>query len=139
MRTVAPTQKQYQDRTSVSLARSNNAIREPVSGDRRDLPELTRAAPPRFRHDFRRTPIHAPAIAIQPKLTIGISDDQYEQKADRVADRVMRMTKPNTVAGLGASTGISGVQRKCACERGDGCQEKQEHEHPQLRLSPLDS
>jgi len=31
---------------------------------------------------------------IQRKLTIGESDDIYEQEADRVADRVMRMPEP---------------------------------------------
>jgi hypothetical protein len=32
--------------------------------------------------------------AIQPKLTVGPVDDEYEREADRVADRVMRMPDP---------------------------------------------
>ena len=32
--------------------------------------------------------------AIQTKLTIGQSNDIYEQEADRVADQVMRMPEP---------------------------------------------
>jgi len=31
---------------------------------------------------------------IQPKLTVGAPDDEYEQEADRVADQVMRMPDP---------------------------------------------
>jgi len=31
---------------------------------------------------------------IQPKLTVGAPDDEYEQEADRVADQVMRMPEP---------------------------------------------
>ena len=31
---------------------------------------------------------------LQPKLTIGRPDDKYEQEADRVADKVMRMPEP---------------------------------------------
>lgn len=35
-----------------------------------------------------------PQAAIQPKLTIGAANDQYEQEADRVAEQVMRMPEP---------------------------------------------
>lgn len=42
------------------------------------------------------------AGVIQPKLTIGQPNDKYEQEADRVADRVMRMPEPQ-------------VQRKAGC------------------------
>src|SRR5207248_7886018 len=38
---------------------------------------------------------------LQPKLTIGAPNDAYEQEADRVAERVMRMPDPK-------------LQRKCA-------------------------
>ncbi len=44
-------------------------------------------------------------LAIQAKLTIGQPNDKYEQEADRIADRVMRM--PDRAA----------IQRKCTdCE-----------------------
>jgi hypothetical protein len=56
---------------------------------------------------------------LQPKLTIGQADDQYEREADQVADRVMRMPAPRS---SGHGPAISPVtahqaQRKCAeCE-----------------------
>lgn len=41
-------------------------------------------------HDFGRMPVFAPA-KIQQKLMVNTPGDVYEQEADRVADRVMRM------------------------------------------------
>ncbi len=46
----------------------------------------------RFGHDFSRIPIHPPAAgAIQTKLAINKPGDEYEQEADRISERVMRM------------------------------------------------
>lgn len=45
-------------------------------------------------------------LAIQPKLSVSQPDDPFEQEADRVAERVMRMPEPQ-------------LQRACAC--GGGC------------------
>ncbi|MCF0074348.1 DUF4157 domain-containing protein [Dyadobacter sp. CY261] len=67
---------------------------------------------------------HAPAKAQKPffqtKLTVNAPGDQYEQEADAVADRVMRMPDP-AVANPAASfrtIPVSSLQRKCAaCER----------------------
>lgn len=66
---------------------------------------------------------------IQPKLTINQPNDVYEQEADAVADRVMRMTdkasgslffKPTPIS-------ISSFQRKCAaCEKEEKVQMKGE-------------
>ena len=53
---------------------------------------------------------------IQPKLTIGQSNDKYEQEADRVADQVMRMPQSDQP-----------VQRKC-----EKCEEE-------LQMKPLNS
>ena len=51
---------------------------------------------------------------IQPKLTINNPNDTYEQEADAVADKVMRMEKP-FIQKMPVS--ISSLQRKCAhCE-----------------------
>src|SRR6185295_13103715 len=47
---------------------------------------------------------------VQAKLTVSQPDDPFEQEADRVADRVMRMEAPSVT-----------VQRKCA-----GCEEEEE-------------
>ncbi len=64
---------------------------------------LTDTPSPLFGHDFSRIPIHPPAAgAIQTKLAINTPGDEYEQEADRVADKVMRMPEPK-------------LQRACAC------------------------
>jgi len=57
---------------------------------------------------------------IQAKLTVGAPDDEYEQEADQVADRVMRM--PDRLSSNQelsfSSVSASSVQRKCAtCEK----------------------
>ncbi|ANH80403.1 hypothetical protein A8C56_04860 [Niabella ginsenosidivorans] len=63
--------------------------------------------------DFMRFPIHRPAI--QPKLTINEPGDIFEQEADAVAEKVMRMEVAET---QGEQAKI--VQRKCAaCEKED--------------------
>ncbi|MDQ3775218.1 MAG: DUF4157 domain-containing protein [Pseudomonadota bacterium] len=56
---------------------------------------------------------------LQPKLTIGQTDDPYEREADRIADQVMRMSAPPSDGyGLSITPGASHrAQRKCAaCE-----------------------
>jgi len=54
---------------------------------------------------------------IQPKLTINQPNDVYEQEADAVADKVMRMTDHETVQAKFFKPAISSVQRKCEhCE-----------------------
>jgi hypothetical protein len=64
---------------------------------------------------------------IQPKLTINQPNDIYEQEADVVADRVMRMTDkaPNPL--FFPPTPLSSIQRKCAdCEEEEKVQMKGE-------------
>src|SRR5262245_50422552 len=53
--------------------------------------------------------------AVQPKLTVGQPDDEYEREADRVADQVMRMAEPRP---NGAAQRVAPVvQRVCKeCE-----------------------
>ena len=56
---------------------------------------------------------------IQAKLQVSSPDDRFEQEADHVADRVMRMADPNPARGVTVSNRmqISRVQRQCAaCE-----------------------
>lgn len=54
---------------------------------------------------------------IQPKLTINQPNDPYEQEADAMADKVMRMKQPGIQL---KPMPISSVQRKCAhCEEED--------------------
>jgi hypothetical protein len=51
-------------------------------------------------------PVHAPAAAIlQSKLQVNTPGDAYEQEADRVAERVMRMPEPQL-----QRTGASGIE-----------------------------
>ncbi|HVG90360.1 MAG TPA: hypothetical protein VNB54_02620, partial [Alphaproteobacteria bacterium] len=50
---------------------------------------------------------------LQTKLKVGSPNDEYEQEADRVADRIMRMADP----AIGMSAAPSVIQRKCSqCE-----------------------
>lgn len=53
---------------------------------------------------------------VQAKLTISQPDDPFEQEADRVADRVMRMEAPDVT-----------VQRKCA-----GCEEEEQLQRKEI-------
>lgn len=58
-------------------------------------------------------------LALQPKLTVGRSDDPFEQEADRVAERVMRMPGSSEVGVV--------LQRKCSsCEEEDKLQRRTE-------------
>jgi Domain of unknown function (DUF4157) len=56
---------------------------------------LEQFAPPRLLHNFSQIQIDPRTNgAIQPKLSINQPDDPYEQEADRVADRTLRMKEP---------------------------------------------
>jgi len=67
---------------------------------------------------------------IQPKLAINEPGDTYEQEADRIADRVMRMADPR----LRASPALPGVQRKCAA-----CEEEEKKSKLQTKRDPSDA
>ena len=74
--------------------------------------------------------------AIQTKLTINTSGDQFEQEADRVSEQVMRMATPG--AALPAvSQSVSKVQRACSCGGAcDSCQKEnasEMHDHLQRK------
>jgi Domain of unknown function (DUF4157) len=86
----------------------NQALQRMLQTNAQELEaRLTGAASPHFGHDFSRMPIHPPATgAIQTKLEINQPGDDYEQEADRVAERVMRMLEP---------------QRQGACACGGEC------------------
>src|SRR4051812_10369355 len=58
----------------------------------------------------------APLI-IQPKLAINEPGDEYEQEADAMADKVMRMPDSLSNSNNAFTHGASNIQRKCAhCE-----------------------
>ena len=76
----------------------------------------------------------------QAKLTVNEPNDVYEQEADAVADRVMRMPDPATAPNLLFNkVSISSLQRKCAsCEDEEKVQRKEsEEEEPPLQLKRI--
>jgi len=75
----------------------------------------------------RRSSFFKPLI--QPKLTINQPNDIYEQEADAVAERVMRMpaTKTETAFFQPKPVSVTPVQKKCAsCEEEEKLQMKTE-------------
>jgi hypothetical protein len=71
----------------------------------------------RFAHDFSRIPLHSESVStIQAKPMVNPPADIYEQEADRVAEKVMRMPEPQP-------------QRACAC--GGACPKCQAEQREQ--------
>ena len=67
------------------------------------------------------------APIIQPKLTINQPNDMYEQEADAMADKVMRMSDNKNLQPPFFTPAISPIQRKCSeCEEEEKVQMKQE-------------
>src|SRR5437899_9583222 len=108
MRTFA--QKQNQPQKRLCLAQSNQAVqRMPCTNAQELEARLTGTALSCFAHDFSRLPIHPPPTGvIQTKLAINKPGDEYEQEADRISERVMRMLEPQLqgacVCGVGCLT-----------------------------------
>jgi len=71
---------------------------------------------PESAEQSRAAVAHALGHAVQPKLSLGRTDDPQEVQADRVATEVMRGGATAAIGGAGES-----VQRMCA-----GCEEEQE-------------
>lgn len=72
---------------------------------------------------------------IQAKLKIGQPGDKYEQQADRVAERVMRMPAWEV---SGTLDGQRKIQRKCAaCASGQGLCPKCSQEEEGIQRKPL--
>jgi hypothetical protein len=96
-------------------------------GDPEHIP-LREAAGPSW--DFSKISIFPPdqqpssaPVRLQPKLAIGAINDPLEHEADRVADRVMRMSAP----GVSVTVAPPEVSRKCdACEEEEGKLQKKE-------------
>jgi len=92
---------------------------------------LTSTASPQFGHDFARILVSPhKADALQTKLSVNKPGDEYEQEADRMAEQVLRMPRPQT-------------PRVCPC--GGGCPRceaghaGQEDKHLQImRVQPGD-
>jgi hypothetical protein len=67
---------------------------------------LASPASPRFAYEFSRIPVHAKSPkSVQAKLTVSPAGDIYEQEADLISERVMRMPEPL-------------LQRGCPCGGG---------------------
>ncbi|MGN6353650.1 MAG: eCIS core domain-containing protein [Parafilimonas sp.] len=64
-----------------------------------------------------KNPAHPGMPFFQPKLSINQPNDVYEQEADAVADKVMRMPDPSINSNSFFKPAITSIQRKCAhCE-----------------------
>jgi len=75
------------------------------------------------------------ATGAQAKLTIGQPNDKYEQEADRVADRVMRMSDADVAQRVEIGTiQPMQIQRMCTeCEEEQAVQRQPEEEEEQLQ------
>lgn len=90
---------------------------------------LASTALPHVAHDFSQIPLHPKWPAnVHAKLTVGPPGNIFEQQADRISERVMRMPEPQ-------------LQRACAC--GGGCPQCQREQlgqkYPRLRTQRVAS
>ena len=80
---------------------------------------------------------------IQPKLTINEPGDKYEQEADAMSDRVMRMSAPVGEVGDEGMVqtkplNINAIQRKCTtCEQEEKVQRQEMEGEETLQTKPL--
>src|SRR4051794_40693550 len=64
----------------------------------------------------------------QPKLTINQPNDVYEQEADAMAEKVMRITNNESTQQPFFNPAISAIQRKCAhCEEEEKKMQRREN------------
>jgi hypothetical protein len=86
--------------------------------------KISRAKDSKTSASFLSRKDQAKHLFFQPKLTVGPTNDVYEQEADAVADKVMRMEDHEQI-----QTKISplNIQRKCAaCEEEEHAQRKED-------------
>jgi hypothetical protein len=107
----------------------NQALLRLLHSDAEERNAVLITALPSFGHDFAGIPVGPPkAGALQTKLAINEPGDEYEQKADRVAEQVTRMPEPQ-------------MQRACPC--GGGCSECQTEKlaqgHQRLQTKHVES
>jgi hypothetical protein len=98
----------------------------------REIPAVTTGSS----FDFGKVNVFDPknTVSVQPKLQINQPGDKYEQEADAMADRVMRMSDTETLY----STSSNVVQRKCAhCEKEEEeTLQKKESGHEAVSVAP---
>lgn len=89
---------------------------------------------PQLLHDFSRIAVHpSPALTIQPKLSVNTPGDEYEQDADEVAVKIMRM--PGSVPVQVKTPTVNIIHRKCpACDKEDMEDEKENEEELHWRV-----
>ncbi|ODG97272.1 hypothetical protein A4S05_14305 [Nostoc sp. KVJ20] len=75
------------------LTEASIDLQEAQSVDEQLLLESQAIKQQPLNHDISRISLHRP----QAKLTVGAPDDYYEQEADKVADQIMRMAKPQPI------------------------------------------
>ncbi|BAY24869.1 OmpA/MotB domain-containing protein [Calothrix sp. NIES-2100] len=85
------TQKQSQAVQAKPESKSLKPQEESKIPNQTGLPDNLKAI-----RNAQSTQVTEPAAPVQPKLTIGQPNDQYEQEADRVAEQVMSMAPPAT-------------------------------------------
>ncbi len=72
----------------------------------------------------------------QPKLTLNQPNDVYEQEADAMADKVMRMPDPTVSNNFFFKPAISSLQRKCAqCDEEEKTAQRKETNNEEIAAS----
>lgn len=74
-------------------------------------PEKNKSTSAGASYKNKQQPFFSP-VKVQPKLTIGAVDDPYEQQADAMADRVMRMPAQRNENSFFKPLSTSSIQRK---------------------------
>lgn len=70
-------------------------------------------APGSLSYNFNNVPLHPQtSLIIQPKLSINVPGDEYEQEADKAADKIMRMVNPEHIKTKTSPVNV--INRKCA-------------------------
>lgn len=105
--------------SSVNTHSSNRVLNKPAAAR---LSSQYSTSPQQFRSDkdqdavqsCLRVQVDGNTHLLQPKLTVGSTDDEHEKEADRVAEVVMRMPegRSSSVANPSQSVGASLLQRK---------------------------
>jgi len=100
---------------------------------------MEKASPVLSPHLHRKTAAtavqQAPVPFFQPKLTVNQPNDVYEQEADAMADKVMRMTNHEAVH---TNPAPLVVQKKCAaCEAEEEVHRKEDEEDGAIQLKPI--
>jgi len=79
----------------------------------------------------------AKGFFFQPKLTINQPNDVYEQEADTMANKVMRMSDDHAARQSFFKPAITPVQRKCAeCEEEEKRMQRKENDNGPFEASP---